>query len=51
MLAKTKLSTAEVLFSKDLIDLDIRHDELMSVNNVLKEYDDVKEEIKNFNDK
>ena len=51
LLAKTKLSTAEVLFSKDLIDLDIRHDEFMSVNNVLKEYDDVKEEIKNFNDK
>ena len=51
LLAKTKLSTAQVLISKDLIDLDIRHDEFMSVNNVLKENDDVKEEIKNSNDK
>ena len=45
------MSTAQVLISKDLIDLDIRHDEFMSVNNVLKENDDVKEEIKNSNDK
>ena len=51
LLAKTKLSTAQVLISKDLIDLDIRHDEFMSVNNVLKENDDVKEEIKISNDK
>ena len=51
LLAKTKLSTSQVLISKDLIDLDIRHDEFMSVNNVLKENDDVKEEIKISNDK
>ena len=51
MLAKTKLNTEEALISKDLIDSDISHDEFVSVNNVLKEYDDMKEEIKTSNDK
>ena len=47
MLAKTKLNSIEVLIFKALIDSYISHGELFSVN-VLKEYDDIKEEIKNI---
>ena len=47
LLAKNKLNVIEVLISKALIDSNISHDEFASVNNVLKEYDDAKEEIKN----
>ena len=34
-----------------MIDSSVSHDESVSVNYVLREYDDMKEEIKNFNDK
>ena len=37
----------EVLISKTLVDSNISHDELILVNNVLKEFYDMKEEIKN----
>ena len=47
MLANTKLNTLEVLISKTLIDSCIGHDECFSVNNVLREYNNTKEEIKN----
>ena len=47
MLGKDKLNTIEVLISKFLIDSYISHDELVSVNNGLREYDEMKEEIKN----
>ena len=47
LLAKDKLNTIEVLISKNLIDKYIDHDEFVSVNNGLKEYDDIKEAIKN----
>ena len=33
--------------SKVFIDSDISHDEFVLINHMLKEYDDVKEEIKN----
>ena len=49
MLAKPKLNIIEVLISRALIDSNISHDEFVSVNNVLKEYDDIKGEIKNSN--
>ena len=49
MLAKPKLNTIEVSVSKALIDSNISHDKFVSVNNLLKEYDDMKEEIKNSN--
>ena len=44
-LAKPKLRTKNIknLVSKSLIDLCISHDEFMTVNNVLREYDDMKE--------
>ena len=46
MLAKSKLNSIEALISKALIDSTINHDELISKNNVLKEFYDMKEEPK-----
>ena len=43
MLAKTKLNTMEILISKALIEPNIRHDKFISIDNVLKEYDGMKE--------
>ena len=48
MLAKSKLNRIEVLISKALIDSNTSHDEFVLINNVLKEYDEIKEEIKNL---
>ena len=47
LLAKSKLNSIEVLISKALIDSNISHHEFVLINNVLKEYDDMKE-IKNL---
>ena len=47
LLAKSKLNRIEALISKALIDSNISHDEFVLINNVLKEYDKIKEEIKN----
>ena len=48
LLAKSKLNRVKVVFSKSLIDSNISHHEFVLINNVLKEYDEVKEEIKNL---
>ena len=48
MLAKSKLNTIEVLISKALIDSVISHHGFVLINNVLKEYNKIKEEIKNL---
>ena len=48
LLAKAKLKNMEFFISKALIDSSISHDEFVLINNVLKEYDDMKEEIKNL---
>ena len=48
LLAKTKLNKVEVLISKALINSNISHYEFFLVNNVLREYDAMKEEIKNL---
>ena len=48
LLAKAKLNTIEVLISKASINLCITQDEFVSVNNVVREYDDAKEEIKSL---
>ena len=48
LLAKNILNNIEVLISKALIDSGISRDEFALVNNVLKEYDDMKEEINNL---
>ena len=47
LLGKNKLNTMEVLITKAFIELYISHDELFSPNNTLKEYNEIKEEIKN----
>ena len=51
LLAKSKLNNIEVIISKALIDSNISYDEFVFINNVLKEFYDMKEEIKNSNDK
>ena len=48
MLAKSKLNSIEVLISKALIDPVISYDEFVLINNVLNEYNEMKEEIKNL---
>ena len=50
MLAKSKSKIIKVLISKALIDSNINHYEFVLIN-VLKEFYDMKEEIKNSNDK
>ena len=47
MLAKSKLNSTEVLISKALNDSVISDDDLALINNVLKVYNKMKEEIKN----
>ena len=47
LLGKTKLNSMEVLISEALINAHIIHDEIVLANNVLLEYDDMKEEMKN----
>ena len=47
LLAKTKLNTNKILISQTLIDSYVNHDEFVSVNNLLREYNEIKHEIKN----
>ena len=49
LLAKSPLNRINVLISRALNDLNISHDEFVLINNVLKEFCDMKEEIKNSN--
>ena len=49
LLAKFKSNSIEVF--KTLIDSNISHDEFVLMKNVLKEYDNLKEEIKTSNNK
>ena len=48
LLAKSKLNSIEVLISKALIDSVLSHDEFVSINDVLKEYNEKKKEVKNL---
>ena len=45
MLTKSKVNSLEVLISKALIDSNISYDEFVLINNVLREHEDMKEEI------
>ena len=45
---KAKLNSIEALISKTLIDSVISHDEFVLINNVLKVYNEMKEEIINL---
>ena len=47
LLGKDKLNRIEILISKAIIDSYICHDEFVSVNNVLRQYYEIKNEIKN----
>ena len=51
LLGKSKLNSIEVLNSKALSDSNISHYEFILINNVLKEFYDMKEEIQNSNNK
>ena len=46
LLAKSKLNSMEALISMTLIDSVISHDEFVLINNVLKEYNEMKEDVK-----
>ena len=48
LLAKTKLNIREALNSQAIIYSNICHDEFVLINNVLKEYDHMIDEIKNL---
>ena len=48
LLARSKLNIVEVLIYKALINSNISHGEFLLINNPLKEYDKLKEEIKNL---
>ena len=50
LIAKTKLNSIDALIFRVLIDSYISHDEFVLVNNVLKEYDNMKL-FKSFKDK
>ena len=50
LIAKPKLNSIEVLISKAIIDSIIRHDQFILINNVLKEYDEIKENNNKFKD-
>ena len=47
LLAKANLDKTEALISEALIDSYINHDEFISVNNVLRQYNEMKEIFKN----
>ena len=46
LLGKDKLNIIEVMISKALIESYISHDEFLSVNDVLRQYNEMKEESK-----
>ena len=46
LLTKSKLNSIGALISKALIDSNISHDKFALINNVLKEFYDMREEIK-----
>ena len=46
LLGKVKLNTIKILISKSIIDSYISHDEFISVDSVLREYNEMKQEIK-----
>ena len=50
LLAKSKLNVIKVLISKTLTDSVISYDEFVLINNILKEYNEIKEEMKKKKD-
>ena len=50
-LEKPKLNSIDGLISKALINSNISHNEFVFINNVPKKFEDIKEEVKNSNNK
>ena len=48
MLSKSKLNSIDVLISKALIDTVVSHDEFVLVDNFLREYNKMKDDIKDL---
>ena len=48
LLAKSKLNSIDILIIQALIDSYVSHDKIVLVNNLLREYDGMKKEIKNL---
>ena len=48
LLVKSKLNSIEALLSKVLINSVVSHNKFALMNNVLKKYNEMKEEIKNL---
>ena len=46
LLGKVKLNTIKILISKSITDSYISHDKFISVDSVLREYNEMKQEIK-----
>ena len=51
LLAKSKFNSIEVFVSKVLIDSNVSHDKFVLINNAMKEFYEMKVEIKNSNNK
>ena len=51
LLAKSRLNNIKLWLPKVLVDSNISHNEFVLINNVLKEFYDMKEEIKNCSNK
>ena len=51
MLAKSKLNEIETLVSQALIDMEISHEELVTILNERDKYEKMKENLKNLNKK
>ena len=49
LLAKSKFNSIEVFVSKVLIDSNVSHDKFVLINNAMKEFYEMKVEIKNSN--
>ena len=49
LLSKPRLNTLEILIFKDMVDVNISHEEFASVNNVLLEYVKMTEEVNYLN--
>ena len=51
MLAKSKLSSIETLVSQALIDMEINHEEFVTILNERDKYEKMKENLKNVSEK
>ena len=51
MLAKSKLNSIEVLISQALIDMDISHEEFITILKEKDKYEKMKENIRNISEK